>query len=921
MSDELNNQDQNGNQDGGEQAGPVVPNHGIIREQLITEEMQESYLTYAMSTIMDRALPDVRDGLKPSQRRILVAMNDLNLGPRSSHRKCAKIVGDTSGNYHPHGDQTIYPTLVRLGQHWNVRYPLIHPQGNFGSIDGDPPAAMRYTEARMASPAEEMLHDLEFNTVDFEPNYDETRTEPLVLPSKFPNLLVNGSTGIAVGMSTSIPPHNLSEVCDAIIAYINNPEITIDELMEIVPGPDFPTGGTICNVNAVRQAYATGRGNLIVRAKLHVEETKTGRRRIVVDEIPYQILKNTITTRIVESVKRGVIPDVSDIRDESGRQHAVRLVIELKRDADPDVVINQLYHHTALQMTFVINNIALTHGQPRTLAFKDLVQLYVEHRRDVIRRRTRFLLDKAQRRAHILEGLILALGDIDEIIQLIRHSADPASARQALMLKPLRMTERATLETLLPQQFIDRIAGADQYLTAAQADAILAMQLQRLTGLEVERLAKEYSDLVEQIAGYERILADENLVLDIIREDMYELKEKYGDKRRTEILDVDINLTPEELIPQELMAVTISHAAYIKRTAFDTYRAQGRGGKGVRGTESRTGDFVEHLFVASTHDYLLFFTNRGRCYWLKVYQLPEMQRTARGRAMANLISMEEGETLTRVMAVDTFDEGRYLFFATARGTVKKTSLEAYSRPRAGGIIAINLDEGDSLVSVALTTGESQVILATADGQAVRFKESDVRSMGRTATGVRGVDLRDGDVVVDMAVAQPGQALLTVCENGFGKKTPLEEYRLTRRGSKGVINIKVTERNGKVVALKAVGEDDDLVMITQTGLMLRTSVGELREIGRATQGVRLIRVNEGDHVVAVARVIKEDNGDGNGMPADEAADVPKANAEGDPADDAEDAGDLPEEDAAADELTEGDAGDGREDDSDSDDEQE
>ncbi len=835
-----------------------------IREQMITEEMQESYLTYAMSTIMDRALPDVRDGLKPSQRRILVAMHDLNLGPRTSHRKCAKIVGDTSGNYHPHGDQTIYPTLVRLGQNWNVRYPLIDPQGNFGSIDGDPPAAMRYTEARMARPSEEMLVDLEYDTVDFQPNYDETRTEPIVLPSKFPNLLVNGSTGIAVGMSTSIPPHNISEICDAIIAYVNNPDITIAQLMEIVPGPDFPTGGIICNQDALYQAYSTGRGNLTVRAKLHVEQTKTGRSRVVVDEIPYQILKNTITSRIVDSVKKGLIADVSDIRDESGRQHAVRLVIELKRDADPDIVINQLYHHTALQTTFVINNIALTKGQPRTLGLKELIYLYVDHRREVIRRRTQFLLDKAQRRAHILEGLILALGDIDEIIYIIRHSADPPEARRGLMAKPLRLTERQTLEKLLPAQFIEKVTSSDQHLTVAQADAILAMQLQRLTGLEIERLAKEYSDLVEQILGYERILADENLIFDIIREDMYELKERFGDKRRTQILNVNLNLRNEDLIPQEQVAVTISHVGYVKRTLLDEYRAQGRGGKGVRGIDAKEGDFVEHLFIASTHDYLLFFTNTGRCYWRKVYEIPEMQRAARGRALANVLSMHEGEKLTQVMTVDKFDETRFVFFATVKGTVKKTSLEAYSRPRADGIIAINLDDDDALVGVKLTSGQDEIILATREGQAVRFKESDVRPMGRGATGVRGVDLREDDVVVDMAVAQPGQDLLTVCELGFGKKTPLEEYRLTRRGGKGVINIKVTERNGKVVALKAVDDDNELVMITQSAQMLRTAVSQLREIGRATQGVRLIRVDEGDRVVAVGRVVTEE-ADGGAEP--------------------------------------------------------
>jgi len=835
------------------------PQQEHIQDQLITEEMQDSYLTYAMSTIVDRALPDVRDGLKPSQRRILIAMRDLNLTPRRSTSKCAGIVGETMKKYHPHGDNAIYPTLARLAQPWNMRYPLIDGQGNFGSIDGDPPAAMRYTEARMAEPAEEMLSDIEYETVDFQPNYDETTTEPTVLPSKFPNLLVNGSTGIAVGMSTSIPPHNLSEVCDAVIAYLNNPDITIAELLEIIPGPDFPTGGIICDPMAVRRAYATGRGSITLRAKVHVEELRGGRQRIVVDEIPFQILKNTITTRVADAVKRGVIQDVADIRDESGRQNPVRLVIELKRDAVPDVVMNQLFHHTPLQTSFLINNIALVNRQPRTLNIKDLIALFVEHRKDVIRRRTEFLLARARRRAHVLEGLILALGDIDEIINLIRSSPDPATAKQRLMEKPLRLSEHETLQKLLPEPYFRRASTTDQRLSATQAEAILTMQLQRLTGLEVERLAKEYSELLEQIAGYEQILADVNLVLDIIREDMYELKEKYGDPRRTEILDLDVRFRPEELIPDEQVAVAISHAGYIKRTPLDVYRRQGRGGKGVRGTDAKEGDFIEHLFVASTHDYLLFFTSRGRCYWLKVYDIPEMQRTARGRAIANLLRLRTGESLTAVLPVDVFDS-RYVFFATARGLVKKTKLEAFSRPRPSGIIAINLQADDQLVGVALTSGQDRIVLATRDGLAIHFNETDVRPMGRVSRGVRGISLRGDDVVVDMAVGGPGQALLTVCELGFGKRTAIEEYRLTRRGGKGVINVKVTSRNGKVVALKAVDDDDELMMMTASGLMLRTAVKQLREIGRATQGVRLIRVNANDKVVAVAHVAKEEDSD-------------------------------------------------------------
>jgi len=867
-----------------------------IRDQPITEEMQDSYLTYAMSTIMDRALPDVRDGLKPSQRRILIAMRDLNLTPRRSTAKCAGIVGETMKKYHPHGDNAIYPTLVRLAQSWNMRYPLIEGQGNFGSIDGDPPAAMRYTEARMAPPAEEMLADIEHDTVDFQPNYDETTTEPVVLPAKFPNLLVNGSVGIAVGMSTSIPPHNLGEICDAVIAYLNNPDITIDELLEIVPGPDFPTGAIICDPDAVRQAYITGRGSVTVRAKLHVEESRGGRKRIVVDEIPYQILKNTITARIADCVKRGLIPDVADIRDESGRQHPVRLVIELKREADPEVVVNQLYHHTPLQTTFIINNIALVGRQPRTLSFKDLIVLFVEHRKEVIRRRTRFLLDRARRRAHIVEGLILALGDIDAVIDLIRSSPDPATAKQRLMERPLRLAEHETLRRLLPEAFVQRASSRPQHLSQAQAEAILAMQLQRLTGLEVEKLAKEYADLVDEIAGYEAILADENLVLDIIREDMYELKEKYADPRRTRIERIDVRFRPEELIPQEQVAVTISHAGYIKRTPLDSYRRQGRGGRGVRSADAKEGDFVEHLFIASTHDYLLFFTNKGRCYWLRVYDIPEMQRAARGRALANLIHFRNGEMLRTVLPVNEFDE-RFVFFATRKGLVKKTPLEQYSRPRSDGIIAIRLDPDDSLVGVELTSGRDEVVLATRHGFAIRFNEADVRPMGRSARGVRGIDLRKEDEVVDMAVARPGQSLLTVCEHGFGKRTDIDEYRLTRRGGKGVINVRVTDRNGCVVALKAVNDDDELMLLTASGLMLRTSVGQLRSIGRATQGVRLIKVGDNDKVVAVARVVKENDHaepDASGEAATDTDEQPDSSpAEEENADTRDDQPDQPE----------------------------
>ena len=822
----------------------------------ISQEMQESYLTYAMSVIMARALPDVRDGLKPSQRRILVAMNDLNLHPRAKHRKCAKICGDTSGNYHPHGEGVIYPTLVRLGQEWSMRRMLVHPQGNFGSIDGDPPAAMRYTEARLAIPAELMLNDLDKDTVNFEDNYDGTRKEPVVLPSKFPNLLVNGAEGIAVGMATRLLPHNMGEICTAIIACIDNPGITTDELMKIMPGPDFPTGGLICGQTGIREAYETGRGSLSVRGVLHTEETKSGRAQIVVDEIPYGVLLPTIKDRLLDAVKSGTIKGIDDLRDESGRKQMVRLVIILKKDASPQVIINQLWKYTPLQSNIHAINVVLVNRVPKTLGLKQLIERFILHRADVIRRRTAFLLRKARQRAHILEGLILAVADIDEIIRLIRESPDVDTARQRLMDKALRLSEAATVRQLLPEAFVEKASTTDQHLTRTQADAILSMQLRRLTGLEIEQLAKEYCKLVEEIADYELILSDEHRVLDIIVEDMHELKSKYTEPRRTQIGGEVGTFELGELIQQEDVVVTLSHQGYIKRVPIDTFRSQGRGGKGIRGTEAKDDDFIEHMRVASTHDYLLFFTNRGRVYWLRVYDLPSMQRTSRGRSLANIITMQPNERHVAVLTVQQFEE-EYAFFATEKGIVKKTPLSAFSRPRPSGIQAITLDPDDSLIKVALSDGEQQIALGTRNGMACRFKETDVRAMGRSARGVRGIDLRPGDLVIDMVVIEPGMSLLTVCENGYGKRTDIDEYRLTRRGSKGVINIKTTERNGPVVALRAVTGDHDLMLITHNGTLLRTSLDQLREIGRATQGVRLIRVAEDDRVVAVARVVSEE----------------------------------------------------------------
>ena len=831
-----------------------------IEDLSILDELKDSYLNYAMSVIISRALPDVRDGLKPSQRRILVAMNDLNLGSRSKHRKCAKIAGDTSGNYHPHGEAVVYPTLVRMGQPWNMQTTLIDPQGNFGSIDGDPPAAMRYTEARMTDAASDMLADLKLETVDFVPNYDETTTEPTVLPGRFPNLLVNGAVGIAVGMATSMPPHNVSEVCDALIKIIEDPDCGFKELLEIMPGPDFPTGGIICGRKGIMDGYTTGRGHLVVRGKIHTETTEKGKDLIVVDEIPYQTLKSQIIVKMADCVNSGSIGGISDVRDESDRK-GMRIVIELRKDAEPNVVINQLYKHTPLQSTFSIINIALVKNRPLTLNIKQLLQLFVDHRKDVIRRRTRHLLRKARQRAHIVEGLLLAQTDIDEIIQLIKQSANVPEAKQALMAKPLRLKEHATLKQLLPAEFISAKSSSDQFLTGPQADAILSMQLQRLTGLELEKLAKEFVGLSEEIAGYEAILADETLVLDIIREDLYEMKEKFGRPRRTEIIGEVTDFNIEDLVAEEEVVVTISHEGYIKRMPIATYRRQGRGGRGVIGSDTKEGDFIEHLFIATTHDYLLCFTNRGRGYWQRVYDIPSLSRTSKGRSIANLLNLRKDEKLAEILPVQDFDE-RMLVMATQNGIVKKTVLSAFGNVRRTGVNAITLDPGDDVIGARITTGDDHIILGTRDGMAIRFHESDVRAMGRTARGVKGIKLRRDDRVVDMVVASLGSSLLTVCDKGFGKQTDLNDYRSQKRGGVGLINIKTTERNGKVVALKAVNPNDDLMLISSKGILIRTGLDQLRDIGRNTQGVKLIRLDGGDKLVAVARVAKEEeNGAG------------------------------------------------------------
>ena len=836
----------------------------VVDHPLI-DEMQDSYLTYSMSVIMSRALPDARDGLKPSQRRILVAMNDLNLGPRAQTKKCSKISGDTSGNYHPHGDAVIYPTLVRLAQPWNLRMPLIDGQGNFGSVDGDPPAAMRYTEARMTGAATEMLQDLECDTVDFVPNYDNSREEPTVLPGRFPNLLVNGGTGIAVGMATNLPPHNVGEICDALIAYLDDSDISLESLIQVLPGPDFPTGGQICGRGGIIDAYRTGRGSITLRGRCSIEEKRGAKKCIVISELPYGVLRSTITERIAEAVKSGLIKDVAAVNDASDRKHDVRIEIDLKRDANEDVIINQLFEYTPLQSNYHIMNIALVDRQPRTLTLKQMLGCYVDHRREVIRRRTSFLLRRAKQRAHILEGLILAVGDIDAVIDLIKKSPDPASAKQALMARPLRLTEHAALRRLLPEAFVTRMTAENAHLTGAQAGAILAMQLQRLTGLEIEKLAGDYRRLVEEMAGYESILREERLVLDIIREDLREIKRKHPGRRRTEIVGAVEGFRMEQLIPDEQVIVTMSHEGYIKRTDVDSYRKQGRGGKGVRGGTTKEGDFLEYLFAVSTHDHLLVFTDRGRVYWVRVYDLPAMSRTSRGRSIANLLHMQSGESHRAVLPVKEFEEA-YVFFATAKGTVKKTPIAAFSRPRTNGIIAITLDADDELINVERTTGANEIVLGTRRGMALRFPESDVRAMGRGARGVRGMALSGNDNLVAMVAIDPGSSLLTVCERGYGKRTSIEEYRRTHRAGKGVINIKTTDRNGDVVAIEAVDEDDELMLITLHGMMLRTDLAAVREIGRATQGVRLIRLEKGDRVVAVAKIAREDeNGGADGRP--------------------------------------------------------
>jgi len=795
--------------------------------------MKESYLNYAMSVIVSRALPDVRDGLKPSQRRILHAMNELGVGPRSKTRKCATIVGETMGKWHPHGDMAIYPTLVRLAQDFATRYTLVMGQGNFGSVDGDPPAAMRYTEARLTDWAAQMLEDLDKRTVDYQPNFDGSLEEPIVLPSKFPNLLCNGAVGIAVGMATSIPPHNLGEVCDALIHLIAHPQSTVADMMAHIPGPDFPTGGIICGAAGIREAYETGRGLIRVRGRVHVEEARGARKNIILDEIPYNVNKASLIERIAELVKEDHITGISDIRDESDRT-GMRVVIECGKGEDENIILNQLYAMSSLQETFSIITIALVNGRPVTLNLKDLLQSYLDHRREVIRRRTRYLLEQAEREAHILEGLVKALDIIDEIIALIRASASPATAKAGLVEK--------------------------WAFTDLQADAILRMTLARLTGLEREKLVADLAELQKKVAEYRAILADAALVDDIIREDLHELK-KSSDERRTEIQAGEVvAFEREELIPEEDMVVVLSHLGYVKRVPLASYRKQRRGGKGIIGAETKETDFIERLIIASTHDHLLFFTNTGRVHWLKVYDLPALDRTARGKPLATILGLKPEDRVTSTVSVKSFETG-YLVMATARGLAKKTELSAYGNPRAGGIIAINLEDGDSLIEVATTTGRDQIVLGTRDGMSIRFSEEDLRPMGRATYGVVGIRLDPEDRVVDMIIVEPSVTILTACEKGYGKRSAVDAYRLQSRAGKGIINIKATERNGKVVGMKAVRDEDDLIMITSGGQVVRIAVKEVRVMGRNTQGVRLISLDEKDSLVSIARVEKDQDDGG------------------------------------------------------------
>ncbi|MBS3913497.1 MAG: DNA gyrase subunit A [Bacteroidetes bacterium] len=806
----------------------------------IEDEMKTAYIDYSMSVIVSRALPDVRDGLKPVHRRVLYGMMDLGLASNRPYKKSARIVGEVLGKYHPHGDSSVYDTMVRMAQEWSLRYPMVDGQGNFGSIDGDPPAAMRYTEARMRKIAEEMMADIDKNTVNFRANFDESLEEPTVLPSRIPNLLVNGASGIAVGMATNMAPHNLTEVCNGTIAYIENNEITIPELMQYVKGPDFPTGGIIYGVEGVKDAFETGRGRVMMRGKADFETSSTGKESIIVTEVPYQVTPSQIIIKTVDLISEKIIDGISAVRDESGRQ-GMRVVFELKRDAVPNVVLNQLYKFTPLQSSFSVNNIALVHGKPEMLNLKDLIKHYVNHRHEIVIRRTQYLLEEAKKRIHILEGLLIAIDHLDEVIALIRGSRTPDEARDGLITK----------------------FG----LSEIQAKAILDMRLQRLTGLERDKIRDEYNEVLKEILHYESILSDSALQMQIIKDELKEVRDKFGDERRTHIEFNADEINIEDLIPNEEVVVTISHMGYIKRTQLTEYREQHRGGRGLRGVKHRDEDFVEHLFVASTHDYLLLFTELGRCFWLKVYEVPEGAKVTKGRPIQNIINIPSDDKVRAYLNVHSLSDEETLkshniIMVTKKGTVKKTLLEAYSRPRSNGINAITVREGDELVQACLTDGKSEVLIAKRSGKAIRFSETKVRPMGRTASGVRGVTLESAsDEVIGMVCVNPEDketTILVVSEKGYGKRSDLEDYRVTGRGGKGVKTINVTEKTGKLVGILSVNMEDGLMIINKSGMTIRLAVEKLRVMGRATQGVRLINIKENDEIAGITTVPREDD---------------------------------------------------------------
>jgi DNA gyrase subunit A len=800
----------------------------------IEEEMRESFMAYAMSVIISRALPDVRDGLKPVHRRVLYAMYDASNTSDKPYKKSARLVGDIMGKYHPHGDSAIYDTIVRMAQDFNLRYPLVDGQGNFGSIDGDNPAAMRYTEIRMTPLAEEMLADIEKETVDFIANYDDSLREPAVLPSRIPNLLINGSAGIAVGMATNIPPHNLSEVIGGLVALIENPDMTIKELMKHIPGPDFPTAGFIHGLEPIVQAYNEGKGIIQMRGKAFTETVKrTGKEQIIISEIPYMVNKKRLIEQIAELVNDKKIDGVGDLRDESDRD-GMRIVIELKRDAVAEIVINQLYKHTALQESFGVNMLAIVDGKPRLLNLKEALKAFIDHRKDVVTRRTAYDLRKAEERLHILEGYRIALDNLDAVIGLIRNAADPKVAKDGLM--------------------------TNFGLSEIQAQAILDLRLQRLTGLERDKIMEEHRETVELIAKLRAILADEREIYKIIVEELKEIKKNYGDERRTKIVDRSEEISIEDLIVDEDMAVTISHEGYIKRNPVTLYRAQRRGGKGKIGTTTREEDFVEYMFIASMHAYILFFTTIGKVYWIKVHELPQASRAARGRPIVNLLNLESGERVSAFLPVREFQQGRYIVFATKNGLIKKTELMAYGHPRPSGIRAIGLEQGDEVIGVRLTDGQQELILSTSDGQSIRFKEEQVRPTGRGTFGVVGMKLDPNDKVVSMEILSLGADILTVAEGGFGKRTEMDEYRLQSRGGKGIITMKTTEKTGRVIGVQLVGADDQLMLITNTGKIIRLRINDIRVIGRNTQGVRLIDLDEGERVVSLARLAEKEEED-------------------------------------------------------------